>query len=71
LFEFIGENLTIAAPSGGKWMILNCYYINNSTAVMYRYLDDAYMPGNIVSGGTQILRAKSGCQSAVTLIRVE
>ena len=71
LFEFIGDNLTIAAPSGGKWMVLNCYYINNSTAVMYRYLDDAYMPGNIVPGGTQILRARSGLQSVVALIRVE
>ena len=71
IYQVTVENTTISAPSGGKWLVLNCYYINNNTAAMYRFLDDNYMPGNIVSGGTQILRARSGYQTVVALIKVE
>jgi len=63
-------NTAVYAPTGGKWLILNCYYIASSTAIVYHYSDQNVYTGSIVNGGTLILQARSGYGSVVGLLKI-
>ena len=66
-------SVNVYAPSGGKWLILELCSNLNSSAALYQYGDDVFRKhyvGEIVDGGTQVLAARSGYGSQVTLLKI-
>ncbi|MDD3436738.1 MAG: hypothetical protein PHC64_06265 [Candidatus Gastranaerophilales bacterium] len=70
VYTVVGENgAAVSTPSGGTWVILNTIQVYNSDAKAYYFTADITSSA-IVSGGTQIIAARSGYSGAARLWRV-
>ena len=69
---YFEANNAVNAPTGGKWLVLDCLKLNTSNGVVYVFGADFTSPvGSIVAGGTQITAARSGYTTRVLLLKVE
>ena len=65
------NNISVYAPSGGKWLVLYVTEVDINTGILYLFSADLkHKVGEVVDGGTQITQARSGYGAYVSLLKI-